>query len=284
MISTGSKITIVGLGLLGGSYAKGLHDAGYTVYGIDIDPKAIDYALAMNWIKDGSGDPSLCEGSDIIISALYPRTFIRWVKDNQKYFKPGSILTDVTGIKRETVKELAEILRPDVEYIACHPMAGREQKGIRFSDPELFRKANFIIVPTEKNTERAIQTAEDLAEILHFRKVSRLSPEEHDEVIGFVSQLCHVIAVALMNVGDNPRLVDYTGDSFRDLTRIADINEDLWPELFICNKDYLVAEIDKLTDKLKDYREWIDTENVEEMKKAMIEAAGRRRLFGRSSK
>ncbi|MBQ2310145.1 MAG: prephenate dehydrogenase [Erysipelotrichales bacterium] len=281
MISHTAKITIVGLGLLGGSYAKGFFQAGYPVYGIDIDENAVEYARKMHWVKDASTDPAFCEGSDIIISALYPHTFIQWVKENQAYFKPGTVLTDVTGIKREVISEIGSFLRKDVEYIACHPMAGREYKGIRYADCSLFKKANFIIVPSKENTERAIGVAEDIANILKFRKVSVLSPEEHDRVIGFVSQLTHVIAISLMNIGEDPKLVDYTGDSFRDLTRIANINEDLWPELFICNKDVLTEEIDRLIAKLKDYRDWIENEETEKMRAGMIEASERRKLFGR---
>ena len=281
MISRASKITIVGLGMLGGSYAKGLFNGGYKVTGIDIDPSAIEFAENMNWIVEGGSDASLCKDSDIIISALYPATFVSWVRENQHYFKPGSILTDVTGIKRQVMAEINSFLREDVEYIACHPMAGREYKGISYADCKQFETANLIIVPTEKNTERGMETAYDLARILKFRNVSCLSAEEHDNIIGFVSQLCHVIAISLMNVSDNPRLVDYTGDSFRDLTRIANINEDLWPQLFIYNKDNLIEEIDTLMAQMNVLKGYIKEENIPEMKKLMIEATERRKKFGK---
>ncbi len=281
MISRAAKITIIGLGLLGGSYAKGFFNAGYKVTGIDIDPDAIEYAKRMNWITEGGDDPKLAEGSDIVISALYPMTFVDWVRNNQKYLKPGCILTDVTGIKRKVIEEINEILDPSIEYIACHPMAGREYKGISYADCNQFEQANFIIVPTENNTERAINTAKDIAKVLKFKNVSVLSPQEHDDIIGFVSQLCHVIAISLMNISDNPRLVDYTGDSFRDLTRIANINEDLWPELFICNKDNLTREIDDLIRQMNYLKEQIVEENVDEMKRLMVEATARRKKFGK---
>ncbi|MBQ1877892.1 MAG: prephenate dehydrogenase [Erysipelotrichaceae bacterium] len=281
MISKASKITVVGLGLLGGSYAKGLYNAGYKVTGIDIDESAIEYGKKMHWIVDGGSDPALCQDSDIIISALYPATFISWVRENQHYFKPGSILTDVTGIKRQVIEEINSFLREDVEYIACHPMAGREYKGILRADCSQFENANIIIVPTEKNTERAIGVARDLARALKFKNVSVLSPQEHDNIIGFVSQLCHVIAISLMNISDNPRLVDYTGDSFRDLTRIANINEDLWPQLFIYNKDNLLAHVDDLIAQMQVLRGYIEEENIPEMKKLMIQATERRKRFGK---
>ncbi|MCH4208335.1 MAG: prephenate dehydrogenase [Solobacterium sp.] len=279
MISRGAKITIVGLGLLGGSYAKGFYQAGYTVNGIDIDEEAVAYAKRMHWIQEGSTDPSLVEGSDIIISALYPRVFETWVKENQQYFKPGCILTDVTGIKREVISRINAELRDDVEFIACHPMAGREYRGIQYADCNLFTVANFIIVPTDKNTEQAKQTARDIAEILKFKRISELTPEQHDTMIGFLSQLTHIIAVSLMNVSDNTHLVDYTGDSFRDLTRIAKINEDLWPELFILNKDNLIREIDDFTAEMQNFRNLIQQDDTEEMKRLLRQSTERRKCF-----
>lgn len=281
MISRATKITIVGLGLLGGSYAKGLYNAGYNVTGIDIDPSTIAFAKKMHWIVEGGPEPELVKDSDIVISALYPRTFVEWIGTNQHLLKPGSILTDVTGIKREVMGRVNDMLRPDVEYIACHPMAGREYKGIAYADCSQFEQANFIIVPTEKNTERGLETARELARILKFRRVSTLDAAEHDRIIGFVSQLCHVIALSLMNISDNPKLCDYTGDSFRDLTRVANINEDLWPELFICNKDYLTAEVDALIAQMTRMRDLINAEDVPELKKLMILATERRKRFGK---
>lgn len=281
MISRATKITIVGLGLLGGSYAKGLYNAGYNVTGIDIDPSTIAFAKKMHWIVEGGPEPELVKGSDIVISALYPRTFVEWIGTNQHLLKPGSILTDVTGIKREVMGRVNDMLRPDVEYIACHPMAGREYKGIAYADCSQFEQANFIIVPTEKNTERGLETARELARILKFHRVSTLDAAEHDRIIGFVSQLCHVIALSLMNISDNPKLCDYTGDSFRDLTRVANINEDLWPELFICNKDYLTAEVDALIAQMTRMRDLINAEDVPELKKLMILATERRKRFGK---
>lgn len=281
MISRAAKITIIGLGLLGGSYAKGFFNAGYRVTGIDIDPGTIEYAKKMRWISEGGSDPELVRDSDIVISALYPVTFVEWIRQNQHLLKPGSILTDVTGIKRKVIDEINEILDPQIEFIACHPMAGREFKGITYADCNQFETSNFIIVPTEKNTERAINTAYDIARVLKFKTVSELNPEDHDRIIGFVSQLCHVIALSLMSMSDDPKLVDYTGDSFRDLTRIANINEDLWPELFICNKDNLMQEIDDLISQMTRMRDLIDEENVGEMKKIMIEATARRKRFGK---
>ena len=281
MIKRSDKIGIIGLGLLGGSYAKGFYNAGYRVYGIDIDPEAIAFAKRMKWIVEGGDDPALLSDCDIVISALYPRLFVEWIKENQHVFKEGIILSDVTGIKRQVIEEVNAVLRKDIEFIACHPMAGREYKGIAYADCNQFETSNFIIVPTENNSERAKEAGYDIGRILRFKTISELSPEEHDDIIGFVSQLCHVIAISLMNLSENEKLVDYTGDSFRDLTRIANINENLWPELFICNKDNLLKHIDALEHQVHILRDYIEEENIEAMKALMVEATARRKKFDR---
>lgn len=280
MISKMAKITIVGLGLLGGSYAKGFFNAGYhNVYGIDIDPEAIAFGKKYNWIKDGGDDPAIAKDSDIVISALYPHTFVEWVKENQHLLKPGSVLTDVTGIKREVVKEIRSILREDIIFIPCHPMAGREYKGIQYADASLFHSANFIIIRDEQTDPKGIETAYDIAKILSFKHIAELTCEEHDEMIGFLSQLTHVIAVSLMNANDNSHLAEYTGDSFRDLTRIAKINENLWPELFILNKDYLIHEINQFVDEMNAFKDLLEKEDFAGMKQKLIQSTERRKVF-----
>lgn len=282
MIDTKTKFAIIGLGVLGGSYIQALSRRGYACIGVDVDEEAIQTALQKHWITQGSTDPSVVKDADVIVSALYPHVFVQWVRENQKYFKSGALLSDVTGVKREVIRDINAELRDDVEFIACHPMAGKEFKGIQYADADRFANANFIIVPTQKNTPEAVQTAHQLAEILGFTKISELTAEEHDRMIGFLSQLTHVIAVSLMNVSDNTHLVDYTGDSFRDLTRIAKINEDMWPELFILNKDNLIREINEFSDELLRFRDMLAEEDVEGMKKKMIQSTERRKKFDKA--
>jgi len=281
MIKPSTKFAVIGLGVLGGSYVQALSQKGYYCIGIDVDETALTYAKEKHWIQEGSTDSSLVKEVDIVVSALYPHTFVEWVKTNQKYMKTGVLLTDVTGIKREIIHDINHELRSDVEFIACHPMAGKEFKGIQYADAQRFANANFIIVPTEKNTNGAIQTVHQMAEILGFTKISELSAEDHDRMIGFLSQLTHVIAVSLMNVSDNTHLVDYTGDSFRDLTRIAKINEDMWPELFILNKDNLIREINEFSDELLRFRNLLEKEDTQGMKAKMIQSTERRKKFDR---
>ena len=278
-----SKILIVGLGLMGGSYAKALKRLGYSVFAVDTRRAAIDYALEESIIDRGSSqaDPELIGEADAIIFALYPGVFKAWIAENQSLFKPGPMITDVTGVKGSIVYDIQKMLRPDVEYIAAHPMAGREVYGVENSDDRIFHDANYIVTPTEKNTPEAIEWCKSLGKILGFRKVSVLSPEEHDEMIGFVSQLTHCIAVALMTCSDNQHLVDYTGDSFRDLTRIARINDAMWSELFLLNKPALLRQMDTFLSEFKQLRNMLEDEDRQGLCEKMRLSTERRALFGK---
>ena len=150
---------IVGLGLIGGSYAKALHRNGFRVTAITKEQADIDYAIEMGYIDKGSTevDPRLVGEADITVFALYPHIFKEWIRDYQQYFKSGSYITDVTGVKSAVVYEIQDMLRDDVEFIAAHPMAGKECSGVQNSDDSIFRDANYIVVPTEKNTPEAIE-------------------------------------------------------------------------------------------------------------------------------
>ena len=198
--------------------------------------------------------------------------------------KPGALLTDVTGVKGAIVKAVQAGLRSDVEFIAAHPMAGREVSGVQNSTPDIFRGANYIVVPTEKNTQGAIETCRTLGEVLGFARVSELTPEEHDEIIGFVSQLTHCIAVALMTCNDDQHLEEYTGDSFRDLTRIARINDEMWSEIFLLNRDALLSQMDAFEAQLGRLRETIASGKRDEMRAMMRRSAERRAKFDKITK
>lgn len=275
-----TKIAIVGLGLLGGSYGKVLTNEGYTVYGVARREETIEYALTHNCITKGSTNPEIIQDADLIICCLYPTIMIDWIKENKKYFKDGAIISDVSGVKANVVKPIQDMLKDTTnEFISTHPMAGKETSGIESSDAAMFEKANCIIVPTEKNTQAAIDCMWEIAEILNFYHISILSVEEHDQMIGFLSQLTHVIAVSLMNTHDNEKLVDYTGDSFRDLTRIANINETMWSELFLLNKDILLDEISEFQDSLENFKQVLANEDEEEMKRLFRQSSARRKKF-----
>ncbi len=272
---------IVGLGLIGGSYARALHARGYHISAITKEQSSLDFAFEKGFIDQGAVTPSeeLLKQADIVIFALYPHTFTQWLKDYQHLLQPGTVLTDVTGVKGSIVYEIQDMLRGDVEFIAAHPMAGREVYGVENSDDKIFQNANYIVTPTEKNTPYAIELCKELGKELGFARISCLSPEEHDDMIGFVSQLTHCIAVTLMTCSDCEQLVDYTGDSFRDLTRIAAINDEMWSELFLLNKDCLLENMNRFErefTKLKTLLESNDREGIRQMMKLSTK---RRKLF-----
>lgn len=277
------NIGIIGLGLMGASFAKRLiPQKDKTIYGIDQNEQTIQTALELNIIKEGSTDPGkLIKKCNLIILALYPTMIKPWIVENQQYLESGTILMDISGVKTNIVEPVQAILRENLELISIHPMCGRESRGIDFAQADIFDNANYIIVPTDKNTPKAIEAAKQLGKDLRVKNISILSCEEHDRMIGFLSQLTHVIAVSLMNTHDNSHLVEYTGDSFRDLTRIATINEDLWSELFLLNKDILLDEIDQFLDATKHFRDSLEKEDIDEMKRLFIQSTNRRKLFNK---
>lgn len=280
-LSKNMNILIVGLGLIGGSYAMALKKKGYCVTAITKEQTSIDYAFKNGIIDFGSTnvEPKIVNKADIVIFALYPHIFLRWIEEYQDYFKSGAILTDVTGVKGSIVEKIQTILRDDVEFIAAHPMAGREVSGVENADDSIFNNANYIVVPTEKNTSGAIELCKDLGNELGFKNISQLSVSEHDKMIAFLSQLTHCIAVSLMCCNNTQNLEDFTGDSFRDLTRIARINDEMWSELFLNNKDALLNEMDSFKNSFNMLYDSIKSGDRDTMRQMMRLSTERRKSF-----
>ena len=281
IVDVSKKILIVGLGLLGGSYAKVLKRFGFHISAITLEQSSIDYAIKENIIDEGSTelDERMIGEADLVIFALYPHVFVEWIEKNQWLLKSGALITDVTGVKRSIVYQIQDMLRPDVEFVAAHPMAGREVSGVENSTDRMFIGANYIVTPTEKNTPEAIQTCIELGRLLGFSNVTTLSPEEHDEMIGFLSQLTHCIAITLMTCNDKENMEKFTGDSFRDLTRIARINDLMWSELFVANKDVLLEQMDMFINKFNDLKAMLQAEDIDGMRAMMRHSTERRALF-----
>lgn len=281
IVDVSMNILIVGLGLLGGSYARGLKRFGFRIGAITKEQKDIDYALREGIIDEGTTelDERLIGEADLVVFALYPHIFIEWIREHQRLLKSGVLLTDVTGVKRSVVYQIQDMLRDDVEFIAAHPMAGREVSGVENSTEKMFIGANYIVTPTAKNTPEAIQTCVEIGRLLGFSRVATLSPEEHDEMIGFLSQLTHCIAITLMTCNDKENMEKFTGDSFRDLTRIARINDLMWSELFIANKDALLHQMNLFIDKFTELKNMLETEDVDGMRAMMRYSTARREKF-----
>ncbi len=272
------KILIVGLGLIGGSYAKKLCQTDYLVYGYDSNEATLRKAYAEKVIQnDTIENIDFFSDMDIVVLSLYPNDNVSFLKKYQNKFKNKAIITDTTGIKGKMIKEMLEFIRPDLRLIPTHPMAGREVSGYDNSDPNLFVDANFIITPLKTTID--INEIKELGKDLGFLNIEVLSISEHDEIISFLSQLTHVIAIALMNTHDTESYINYTGDSFRDLTRIAKINENLWSELFLNNQAILLKELEDFKQALNNIEEKITNNDLEGLKSLMKYAKNARILF-----
>ena len=256
------NICIIGLGLIGATYALALRDNPRVtkISAIDIDKEALKKALERNMIDQGSSEGNeLLKEADLVIISLYPELIVDFIKENIDNFKDSAIITDACGVKKGIMEEINKLpLKAD--FIFGHPMAGREKIGLDFADKNIFKNANYILTPQEKNKPENVILLKELIYSMGFRNVTKIKAWEHDEIISFTSQLTHAIAVALVN-SDNQKFNTnlFVGDSYRDLTRIAKINSKLWSELFLENKDNLIEKIDAFQGKM------------DEIKKALVE-------------
>jgi prephenate dehydrogenase len=262
------KVLIVGLGLIGGAYAKRLSELGYEVYGVNhrIDP--VNFAIEHKYIKAGSVNAKdYLPLVDLVILGLYPSHIINFLKENKEYLREGLLITDVTGVKSNYIEEATKLSYP-ATYLAHHPMAGREKKGIEYAHEVSFNKANFIITPIlgNKYDDKYIDILKRIGKELEFKNISILDTKSHDFMIGYTSQLAHAMAVALVNSDTKPDTNLYIGDSYRDLTRIAMINEVLWTELFFENKEFLLENIDNFMNELSKIKSSLENDDKEKLK------------------
>ncbi|SFD15464.1 prephenate dehydrogenase [Clostridium uliginosum] len=273
------QIVVVGLGVIGGSFTMALKEAGYDdVYGIDVNEETLVKAKNLGLIKEGftSGE-EIVKSADLIIISLYPGLVKKFINDNKNNFKDGAIITDATGIKKMFIEHIVNILPENIDFVFGHPMAGREKKGIDFATNEVFKGANYILTPVARNKEENLKTIEDLVYKLGFKRVRRITPQHHDEMIGYTSQLPHSLAVALVNSDIEGRETgSFIGDSYRDLTRIANINEDLWSELFLGNKENLLNCIESFEVELDKIKDAIKHDDKEALKTLFIKSTKRR--------
>ena len=269
------KIAIIGLGLIGGSIARrlrGFH-GGCTIAAYNRTPETLLLAKHDGAIDEGSSDAAeVFEGADLIILCLYPELNVKFIKENLQHIKSGAVITDVSGVKGYMVRELEQILPDDVDFVGAHPMAGREVGGYKSSTDTLFNKASFIITPTKKNKPESVALIRELAEYIGCRTVMTTTPENHDEIIAYTSQLMHVVAVALC---DNPmieRSTHFSAGSLRDCTRVAVINAEMWSELFCENKNALANRIDEMQQSLEKIKQAVKNEDRQELEKIMKHA------------
>ena len=273
------KILIVGLGVIGGGYAMALKEAGYSeVYGIDTNEETLKKAKEMKIIKEGfTREDEIISEMDLIVLAIYPNLVKNFIVKNKNKFKENALITDVTGIKQLFINDIVEILPQNIDFVFAHPMAGRENKGIDYATNKVFQGANFLIVETKKNKEENIRKIENLAKEMGFKHIKRTTPAFHDEMIAFTSQLPHVLAVALTNSDiENRNTGEFIGDSYRDLTRIANINESLWSQLFLGNKENLLEAMNNFEAEFDKIKKCIEENDEKNLQKLFIKSTIRR--------
>ena len=273
------RIVIVGLGVIGGGYAMALKEAGYTeVYGIDKNTETLRKAKSLGIIKEGYEDEKeIIQDADLIVLAVYPNLVKDFIINNKEHFKDGAVITDVTGIKQLFINEITKILPENIDFVFAHPMAGREKKGIDYATNQVFKGANFLITVTDRNKDENLDLIENLAYKMGFKHIKRICPKYHDEMIAFTSQLPHALAVALINSDIEGRNTgEFIGDSYRDLTRIANINESLWSQLFLGNKENLLQAIYNFEEELDKIKSCLENEDKEALQEFFIKSSLRR--------
>lgn len=274
------KTAIVGLGLIGGSVARrlrGFHNTQIAAY--DTDPETLGLAKKDGVIDSGSDKPSVIEDADFIIMCLYPQLNIDFIRENLGYIKSGAVICDVSGIKGYIIDGVAKILPDDIDFVGAHPMAGREVSGYKNSTDTLFNNASFIITPTAANRPESVALVREFAEYIGCKHVVTTSPEEHDEIIAYTSQLMHVVAAALC---DNPmieRSTFFSAGSLRDCTRVAVINEKMWSELFCENSGALCKRIDEMQQSLEKIKNAVEKKDRSELEKIMRHATSQKKKW-----
>lgn len=247
------NIAVVGLGLMGGSYALALRELNpKAISGVDRDQAVVDRAVEAGIIDRGftCGSQGLPD-ADLVIMALYPKDMLDFFRENAAFFKEGAVVTDACGIKRGIIDQAGELIPKNVDFVGGHPMAGKEKKGLQAADKDLFKGTNYILTPVESNRKENLELVERMAMAIGCRSVVSISPEEHDRIVSLTSHLPHVIAVSLMNAcASENNLNLFTGGSFRDATRVAEINSTLWSQLFTLNSENLLEEIEKFEESM----------------------------------
>ncbi len=272
------RILVVGLGLIGGSMAMALQGFdGCEVVGGVRSQRTHDKAVERRVADRVTFHPEEeLPGADVVILCQDPAGIIAFLQDNRDRFKPGSLVIDVCGVKT-AITEAAKCLPEGVDFIGCHPMAGKEVSGIDNAEGSLFRNTHFIITPGEHSSEEHIALLYRMAEYCRFGDVTRTTPERHDELIAYTSQLMHVIAVSVCDGDDFFSCQGFEGGSFRDCTRVASLDVPMWTQLFTLNAPALAKTVEALEGRLREYRAAIESNDREKLAAMLESAAGRKK-------
>ncbi len=269
-------VAVVGLGLMGGSFAKRLKEIGCRVIGVNRTRRVAEEALSMG-IVDSISESDLQE-ADIVIFCTPEKGTLAFLRNQISLLKKDAILTDIAGVKNDFPQQVAALLPEGMDFISGHPMCGREGAGLAQADGEIFRGANYVVIPQEGNDPAHVALIKDMARALGCAHTPEVDETTHDRAIAYTSDLTHVIATALIHSDSyNEDTKYFMGGSFRDATRVADINGDLWAMLFMQNREKLLDEIDGFTASLASLRAAIEAKDTGEIKTFLNEAARRRR-------
>lgn len=263
------KIAIVGLGLIGGSLAKAIAKyTNHTVIGIDRNEDVLKQALDCGAIHE-SGTLASLEDADITIICIYMEQTISFIKENAQRFKKGSVVTDTCGVK-QTVCAAAEPIAKlnGFHFIGGHPMAGKENFGFAYSEPDLFKNASYILTPPD-GAENEADILRTLAGQIGFARTVITTPQAHDKRIAFTSQIPHALACAYVLIPEAREHSGFSAGSYRDVSRVANINETLWTELFLANRENLNDELTALIENLTLIQNAMKTQNAEELKQTL---------------
>lgn len=265
-------VVIVGLGLMGGSMAKAIHArTDCKVYGWNRTRSVAEKAVAEGTL-DGVADDEALAAADLVIVGLYPQSTIDWMTEYLPRLHPGCLVVDMVGVKRAVVEQATPLaLANGVHFVGGHPMAGREFSGYAYATADLFENASMILVQTESSPLWAVDEVDGFFSQLGFGRVVRCSAEQHDNMIAYTSQLCHVVSSAFIKSPEALKHNGYSAGSYKDLTRVAKLNEDMWTELFLLNREPLVREIDEIIGHLQDYRDAIAGNDVDRLRALLRE-------------
>ena len=270
------KVAVVGLGLIGGSFAKAYKKDGHTVYGFDLNRTILGYARLAGAVDEELREENIGE-SELVIVALYPGDTIEFLRKNGPYISPAATVIDTCGTKREVCAEgfkLAE--KYGFTFVGGHPMAGKQYSGFKHSSANLFNKAAMILVPTRFDDIALIDRLKKLLAPCGFGTITVTTAEKHDEMIAFTSQMAHVVSNAFIKSPTAKAHRGFSAGSYKDLTRVAYLNEDMWTELFLENRDNLIRELDFFIGSLSKYREALSEGDEKRLKELLREGKQRK--------
>ena len=258
------KVGVVGMGLIGGSLIKAYNEhKDWEVYGYDIDTKIVKLAILAEDMADELNENTI-KDCDLIFVALYPKASIEYLEKMAPHISKSSIVIDCCGTKEDVCKAgFALSEKYGFTFVGGHPMAGNHLSGFKNSRANLFSNASMIIVPPEFDDIILLERIKNAVKPMGFKKVVFTTAQDHDRMIAYTSQLAHVVSNAFIKSPSAQEHKGYSAGSFRDLTRVAWLNENMWTELFLENKEYLLKEVNLLIDNLKEYAKAIKDENNE---------------------